>query len=1119
LQHVSERRHSHCPETITAALDLLFEFPKFRNNKAFERRPFFCGQRPVSLCDMQQKGMFSMKISTRIVTLALLALCLSFFAVGTQAQTATTGTIEGTVTDVNDAVVPGVTVTVTSPNLIRAQSATTDDDGRFRLLNLPPGRYNVMIEAAKGFGKFEQPNVEVNLSRSSTLAIKLQPEGAAASIDITDTSGASVDVTSTTTGTNVSTEQFSNFPTQRTVQSLYSIAPTAARSGLRDAAGRERDPSVAGSSGPENNYILDGVTTTDPAYGGGGANLPFEFVQEVEIKTGAFGAEYGKSTGGIFNVITKSGGNEFRGDVFAYFTTKGMVRATENLSFSTSSNNGFSEVDAGFDIGGPIIKDKLWFFGAFNPQYRKNFYLGQSLQTPFENKVSTPFYAGKLTYSPNQNNVLTLSTFGDFTKLDGFQVAQTGNQGGSFNGFGTDPASFLGTTFSGGHNYIARLNSTITPTWIGEFSFGMHFQRFDRVAGGDFENRPSTFDNFSILGANGTIAPITLTSLNFGGGTGFIDYSYLAGGSLQRTVFRDGYASIFTGTEDRDRFEGAAKLQNIFGKHTLKYGFEFVRNMYDINNTSTGPVRTFSNPLGLPVGHGASNTVDGFRIDHRFLICTPRGTALVCPSQAAADRAALLIGTAVPGIGTITAASVGALTIGEITGNPFLIRNQTRVRDFRIVAQTHTDTESFYIQDEFKIHRDVQINAGLRWDYQQAYGKEGEGVPLKFNDFWHNVQPRFGILWDFTGKGKGKLFLNFARFIETPIPLDVNVRALSDTAQTDVNIRVDRYGAPAGANIVTGLAGAVTVGGPAVPISSQNLGHSATPPDFDLKPQSVNEATLGIEYEIVKDLALGARGIYRTQGSVIEDGSFDDGDTYFLFNPGESETERLACANPAIGCFGRARRYYRAVEVTATKRFSNNYQFIASYVFSSLIGNYEGLFRNDNGQADPNITSLFDLVSLLGNTYGRLPNDRPHQFKFDGSYQTPWRFLISASFRGQSGTPFNALIPHAIYGNNEGFGEPRGTAINPITGKNRSPALYQLDLGGYIPFKFGETRQLRFTVDWFNVFNSQRAIVEDQTLEIGTGLAGVPNVPNPFFGTGQVFQYPSALRLGVKFQF
>ena len=106
--------------------------------------------------------------------------------------------------------------------------------------------------------------------------------------------------------------------------------------------------------------------------------------------------------------------------------------------------------------------------------------------------------------------------------------------------------------------------------------------------------------------------------------------------------------------------------------------------------------------------------------------------------------------------------------------------------------------------------------------------------------------------------------------------------------------------------------------------------------------------------------------------------------------------------------------------MTATKRFTNNYQFIASYVYSSLTGNYEGLFRNDNGQADPNITSLFDLQSLLDNTYGRLPNDRPHQFKFNGSYRTPWRLMIGGNYYVQSGTPFNMLVPHVVYGNNQG---------------------------------------------------------------------------------------------------
>jgi hypothetical protein len=251
-----------------------------------------------------------MKTVLKFLSLSALLTCFALFAGSAFGQTTTTGSIEGLVTDSTGAAVPGVTVTATRQGG-RSMSATSNDEGVFRLVNIEPGNYTVTVESTKGFGKFEQANVPVNLSTTSTVNIQLRPQGAAETVTVTAGSGAAIDVTQNTTGTNVSTEQFSNFPTQRTIQSLYTIAPTVTRSGLRDSSGRERDPSVAGSSGPENNYILDGVSVTDPAFGGSGANLPFEFVQELEIKTGAYGADIGKTTGGVFNVITTAAPTSF----------------------------------------------------------------------------------------------------------------------------------------------------------------------------------------------------------------------------------------------------------------------------------------------------------------------------------------------------------------------------------------------------------------------------------------------------------------------------------------------------------------------------------------------------------------------------------------------------------------------------------------------------------------------------------------------------------------------------------------------------------------------------------------------------------------------------------------
>ena len=1012
----------------------------------------------------------------------------------TVAQTSTTGTIEGLITDTNGAVVPGITLTVSSPNLIRTQSTKTDSEGQYRILNLPPGTYLLTVEAALGFARFVKRDVDVGLSKTAYVVIQLEPAALTSTVAVYESPGGAVDTTNNTSGTNVSTEQFSNFITQRTVQSIYTIAPSVARSGLRDVSGRDRDPSVAGSSGLENLYILDGVNTTDPSFGGSGANLPFEFVQEVEIKTGAFGAEYGLTTGGIFNVLTKSGGNELHGDVFAYFTTKGMVRDTKHFPFTGSAPNGFSELDAGFDLGGAFKKDKLWFFGAFNPQRRENFYLTQTLRQPASNKVTTPFYAGKLTYAINQRHVLTFSTFGDFTKITGFRVAINGNVqalGAPSSGFGADPDSFSAEGELGGDNYSVRLNSSFAPNWIGEFAFGAHRQRNNLHPSTDISQVVGVTDNFAVL-RNNAVVPVIDTNIDFGGPTGFLAFVDGRGGSLERGFVRQGFPQRVT-DQNRERFEAQARLENIIKQHTVKYGFEFTQNRIKLDSVLTGPTRDF----------GASVVYDGFVVNNRFGVCTVQATTIVCPVTALTNRVNALITAGQAPVGISSATTNTTLSAADLGNNPFLIRSTTGISSANDTTGGNfisTRVESFYGQDDFRFSRNFQLNVGLRWDFQQLIDRNS--TYLSLNSFKNNLQPRLGLIWDFTKKGKGKLFVNYARFLEAPIPTMFLFTAGGIALGSSAN--VNRLNAPAGSTITADFGSCC----------------SATPPDSDLKPQTVNETAAGLEYELMNGLTVGLRGVYRAQQSVIEDASLDEGLTFFLFNPGESETERAACATQ-FGCFGRARRYYRALEFTATKRFKSNYQFIASYVYSSLTGNYEGFYRSENNQGLANLSTLFDLQSLLANRYGRLPGDRPHQLKFDGSYKTPWKLHVGGSFRTQSGVPFNALIPHPLYGDNEGFEVPRGTAVNPLTGNSRTATTYNLDLGVYYPINLGESNQLRIQFDWFNVTNTQRAIREDETLRTNSGIPGANFIQfaNPFYGQGTIFQYPSSMRIGIKWQF
>ena len=228
---------------------------------------------------------------------------------------------------------------------------------------------------------------------------------------------------------------------------------------------------------------------------------------------------------------------------------------------------------------------------------------------------------------------------------------------------------------------------------------------------------------------------------------------------------------------------------------------------------------------------------------------------------------------------TLRRTSNSPITAAEAFSNPFLVRTSTRVRDFELHAKTYTKVYSIYLQDDWRIFKNFQLNLGLRTDLQQGYDTDGKPY-IKLNQFWHDTQPRLGLIWDFTGNGKGKFSFNYARFIETPIPLDVNVRAGGGNSQTDKNFNVDTYGAPASANVVPGIRANCTPVAPATTcteVGAVNLGADATPIDPGLRPQTVEEYSAGLEFAPKQNLVLGVRGFYRNYVNIIEDGSFDDG--------------------------------------------------------------------------------------------------------------------------------------------------------------------------------------------------------------------------------------------------
>ncbi|HEV7505125.1 MAG TPA: TonB-dependent receptor [Thermoanaerobaculia bacterium] len=234
----------------------------------------------------------------------------------------TTGDIVGRVTDEAGGVLPGVAVEARSPALQGSRAAVTDGTGAYRLNLLPPGDYTVTF-TGQGFATEAKQGVTVGLDKDATLNINLR---AALTESITVTSAVPVvDTTSASVGTNLNASTIQTLPTGRNYSAVVQITPGVSSDANTDNAGQS-SIAVYGSTGAENVFYIDGVNTTGAEYGFQGKELNFEFIQAVDVKTGGYEAEFGRSTGGIISVITKSGGNDFHGDVFGYFDNDSLQK-------------------------------------------------------------------------------------------------------------------------------------------------------------------------------------------------------------------------------------------------------------------------------------------------------------------------------------------------------------------------------------------------------------------------------------------------------------------------------------------------------------------------------------------------------------------------------------------------------------------------------------------------------------------------------------------------------------------------------------------------------------------------------------------------------------------------
>ncbi|MGC8762776.1 MAG: TonB-dependent receptor [Acidobacteriota bacterium] len=972
------------------------------------------------------------------------------------------GGLQGKVTDEAGQPVIGATIQVSGPSLQGFQGTATDVNGQYVIPFLPVGKnYQVKVEAP-GYNSVVRKGIEIPLGTTISLPFTLSQ----GKTEIVVTAAAPViDTKKTEVGANISDTMISSIPLSRNSAGIAFLAPGAVSSGLADT------PSIAGASGPENSYTVNGVDVTGSGDALNLTSLNFDFIEATEVKTGGLDAEFGALMGGNINSITKSGGNEFHGSLFAYYFDDNMGAQERKLRNPTVVNfrKAFKQYDIGGSLGGYFIKDKLWFFVAYDWNkteqtftangYDNNVVLNGhpsyswALGQGYKNTDKNPQYALKLTWNVNPNHKLSFSWFGNNDKYDYF--ANLNN-----------PSPVASPRKSKTDNYAVSLqwNATWTPKFFTEAVIARrHTKDSNHPVNALAENSWGYYYRYG----SGTYAGYQVIPTD---GVPVNSYDTNPNSPTYRQVDLAAYSPSLGGRtrehtkdiNDQIRLK-ATHLFDFHGRHELAYGFQYYDITYDYNFNYTGPGWTELYP-GNP-----------------------------------------FYGRTTPG-GAVIRWQVYRPTLGQ-----FLYRAQGFMNDQN--KKTSQKYYAYWAQDNWNLTDYFLLKVGVRLDQIHMKGGDntvnvpaqimnnpiysnGKARKVNINDMW---APRIGFTWDVAHNGKSKLYGFWGYYYER-IPNDLAIRALTDEYFHFSYFRDSHLTVPVNNpayHYTYGLEPTKIVGGP-------NGG--------GLKGSYNKETILGFQYEIRPDFSMGARAIYRSIGRVIEDISVDGATSYIVTNP---DKWTGVWAPDPLGRpgywwrFPKPVRIYKALEITADKRFSNHWMLQGSYTLSRLKGNYEGLFSNDNGQLDPNITSKYDLPQLLVNAYGLLPNDRTHVLKVYGGYffeNIPLE--LSGNFTLQSGTPISKLGADDAYGINEGFCQPRGTA-------GRTPTLWQLDLGAQYTFKLWKSN-LALRADIFNVTNEQRTTAVDQTYN----TEDTSNRQTyPYFKMERGHQTARRVRLAVRWTF
>ncbi len=1009
-----------------------------------------------------------------LMTLALLFVSAMAFG---QAQR---GVVEVTVTDTNGQAVPGATVNVTSEETLTRRDVFTDANGKATAVALDPAANYVVSVTMDGFSPSTVNGVVVSAGSTSNIAVQMGLEEVSDELIVT-AEAPLVDVTKTQAGQNITLQLTESLPTARSYQDYLQLVPgvqatitdpgasgnPASRSGVnyRDVRGE------AGRS-TDNLYYFDGINVTDRTTGTFGANLNTEIIQEQSVLTGAIPAEYVGAPGLISNVVTKSGGNEFSGSLNYYFQDDSLVDSNDHFE-----DESFSTFDTAFTLGGPIWKDKAWFYASYRTLEREQDVVnedGQFLRTP---KRTADQAFAKLTWA-----------FTDSDVVSGVFLSDPQDQTGSF--VRTTPNSADRAFEQGGERYTIGYNRVWGPAAI-ELGFSNHE--------GDLNSFPINREAASVVA--------------FRPGSTFTSDEETLGGA--------GNDAFDTRSNDSLRGSVEFLFDTSFGDHSVKLGFDVGESSLFEDDQQLGDppagwtsisARELGNTISLLEVTG-QGTLDPFTTVEFGL----------SPDDFQGFRANLSAGTEATLLGLWDADHDGTLSDTEITnnmtfastaGNPDNQINYTR--DLQVSAGSRTmssEYKQYYLQDAWQWNR-FSVNAGFRaeqWDHFASTGDEISNFDLA-------IAPRISIAYDVRGDGRSSVGLFYGEYSDavrnnmTDFAGSLTGRVIHEQVWVEESQEFTTF------RIRGGLAQQDGFFAPRI----------ETPTTEEFQAQYKQDLGSNMMFEV--------NYVNRETSDVLEDygnlyynaavydglgGDRNDPDSLFLgpqFFGWETLDQIPTNLNFIIGTLPpEAYRDWQGLELIFRKRYSNNWQALVSYNWAD---------GDANTNSDSNADGAGDVFFLDPRAPGRTgvqPGLVEHLFKLSGSYNWDNGFQVGGSYRWNSGVTLNRSGTQA-FARNLPDQVDQGFASNGLSGQTFFDTWIAGDAVGYIDgsdsgsldlrvsylLALGDRVETDFFLDIFNLFDDQQT-VRVQDLENGGG--GFE------FLEGMNFVQPRRYYLGARLRF